>query len=456
MIIHITNLAIITDLTRSQTEHIKRYLTISNPKLIELTRLGLNAHKITKYLTCYKHHGDRLLVPIGALPYITSTFSYSMSKADIIDNRVTHTSEAYFSKLKPHKGFKLRDYQEEIVSACMEKSVGVVEAMTGSGKTIAFAELILRRRQNTLVLVHTTELANQPRAAIAEYLNVSEDAIGFIGGGTFKVKPITVGLLQSLASFIKTDDGFSKIDLINEKFGQIICDETHIIAADSYYNVMTELKAKYKFGFSATPKREDGLTNVIFFATGPRIHVVDKDRLKKVLMKPDLREIQTDYYFPLMQTSEYQDMVSDLSLDEERNNLILETLKDYKDKPICILCSRLSQVEYLQDKIKDSVILTSKMTKKNRKQVMEDLLLKKKNIVISTYGLFSTGINIPHLEIVFLAGPMQSEIKIKQTAGRLMRKAKGKNSAIMVDFDDKKVDLLHRQFLKRRRILRKL
>lgn len=219
---------------------------------------------------------------------------------------------------------------------------------------------------------------------------------------------------------------------------------------------MTSLKAKYKFGFSATPKREDGLTEAIFFATGPKIYTVEKESLKKVLIKPELEEIKTNYYFPLFNTSEYQLMVNDLSLDLERNQLILDELKNYKNKYICILCSRVNQIEYLNKNIKNSIMLTSSMKKKAREQVMADLLSGKKKIVVSTYGLFSTGIDIPQLEVMFLAGPIQSEIKVRQAAGRLMRSAKNKTKATIVDFHDHRVELLHAHFLKRRRVLKKL
>jgi superfamily II DNA or RNA helicase len=219
---------------------------------------------------------------------------------------------------------------------------------------------------------------------------------------------------------------------------------------------MTSLTAKYKFGFSATPRREDGLTKVIFLAAGPKIHTVEEKKLENVLITPTFEEVKTDYYFPLFSTTEYQEMLNDLSQDANRNKLILEYATKHKDKFVCILSSRLSQVEYLNKHIKGSEKLTSKMNKKTRADVMKRLKEGKIKVIISTYGLFSTGIDFPSLEMLFLAGPIKSEIKIRQSAGRLMRKAKGKTSATIIDFHDHRVDLLHSQFLKRRRIIKKI
>jgi len=96
------------------------------------------------------------------------------------------------------------------------------------------------------------------------------------------------------------------------------------------------------------------------------------------------------------------------------------------------------------------------MPKKKRAEIMKRLKAGKIKVIISTYGLFSTGIDFPSLEVLFLAGPIKSEIKIRQSAGRLMRKAMGKTSAAIIDFHDHKVDLLHSQFLKRKRIIKKI
>ncbi len=249
-----------------------------------------------------------------------------------------------------------------------------------------------------------------------------------------------------------------RFDEVNKSVGQIIADEVHICPAETYYHTMSSLTAKYKFGFSATPKREDGLTKVIHYASGPKIHTVDQKYLKDVLIKPDVRYIKTNYNFPLISSEEYQELLNDLSSDKERNKLILDTLlEDYNDKHIIILCVRVAQVKYLKESLGDrAAMLHSGMRKKERLEVMEALQSGKTKIVISTYGLFSTGIDIPQLEVLLLAAPIKSEIKLRQASGRLMRMSQGKKTATIVDFVDNKVDLLRYQGYHRKRIFKKL
>jgi superfamily II DNA or RNA helicase len=443
----------ISGLTSDQANKIMTDLTIANPAFSKAQNIGVSPFGIPKTFKYYKYTKSELIAPIGYVAQIHQHLDSTAVK--VIDNRKTNKDAAYFKKFKMNKTVKLRDYQKEIVDICLDKTIGVVEAMTGSGKTFSFIDLIFKRKEHTLILVHTIELANQTIEALTKHTTLKKDDIGFIGAGKLSIKPITVALLQSLASDIRTKNG-QKVKELNKTIGQIISDETHIVAAQSYYEVMTSLTAKYKFGFSATPRREDGLTKVIFLAAGPKIHTVEEKKLENVLITPTLEEVKTDYYFPLFSTTEYQEMLNDLSQDVDRNKLILEYAKKHKDKFTCILSSRLSQVEYLNKNIKGSEKLTSKMSKKKRAEVMKRLKEGKIKVIISTYGLFSTGIDFPSLEMLFLAGPIKSEIKIRQSAGRLMRKAMGKTSATIIDFHDHRVDLLHSQFLKRKRIIKKI
>lgn len=209
---------------------------------------------------------------------------------------------------------------------------------------------------------------------------------------------------------------------------------------------------------SATPKRGDGLTDVIHFVSGPTIHVVPKEDLKDVLIQPDIVFKDTNYYFPLLNSSEYQELMTDLSFDQDRNDFIIDIFnKEFANNYVIFLCNRIEQVDELLKRIGPTAVgLTSKMKKKDRKQAIMELNDKTKQHVVSTYGLFSTGVDIPHMNTLFLCAPIKSEIKIRQSAGRLMRKAPGKTTATIVDFVDSRVQLLKYQAAKRKRILTQL
>jgi superfamily II DNA or RNA helicase len=467
MIFYIKNNTQITGLSGNELRLVKNHLTIENPLFHSRLDMGLSNWNVPKQLQYFEEPASgSITVPNGALPDIIRLLDSNgvqIKPDDIIDARYSKPMPEFFSKLK-FTG-ELRHYQQSIVDTCMSKTIGVVEAMTGSGKTITFVALTMLRQEATLILVNTIELANQAKASFLKFTNMEEDDIGLLGNGEYKIRPVMIGLHQTMYHLDEAEFKF-----LNTFVGQVIADEVHIIAANTYYNTICKLDAKYKFGFSATPYRDDGLTPVIHYATGPTIHVVPKADLVDVLITPSVRYINTEYYFPFMVSEDYLPMINDLSVNKERNQLIYDTwLNDYQDKWVVMLCSRVEQVLILHEMIgKDkSTYLVSQlpgaipgkkkaMKKKDRLEVMRQLQNKEKRVIISTFGLFSTGIDLPHLDALFMCAPIKSTNKVKQSVGRLTRKAENKTTAEIVDFVDYKIDMLNHHAAQRKRIFKTL
>lgn len=454
MEITVKNRTRISGLEKEQVEQIKEKLTISNPLFYKKLDMNLyhwdTPQTLKYYLTPSK---GEILIPVGAtndiLTLIRDEFGVPEHELDYKDERFTSDKHSKFFNNLEFLG-QLRDYQQQTHDVCMQKTIGVVEAMTGSGKTVIFTSMIVSRKQPTLILVNTKDLAQQTIDAICEFTNAEPDDIGFVGSGKFDLKPISVGIHQTLSGM--KDKEFDKL---NDYFGQIIADEVHIVAAETFYNNMCKLDAKYKFGFSATPEREDGLTEVIHFASGPLVHKVEEEDIKKYITVPTYRHVATNYHFFLVDTQEFQMMLTDLCEDEERNKLILEEVRKNIDSYSCLLCRRTSQVEHLAEQLGDNAVALTSQTK-DREGVMQLIKSKEKNILVSTFGLMSTGIDVPHFDKMYFCAPIKSKIKIRQSVGRLMRKDEGKSSAEVIDFVDFSVDLLKHQFFVRKKIIDKL
>lgn len=227
MLIVLKNNALISGVNEDGMNAVRKYLTINNPLFFKKMDLGLSTWDIPQSVEYFTLHSDVTIeVPIGAAAEVIDILrkhGNTITKNDIADQRVSNQQPEYFNKLK-FIG-KLRDYQQEIVDSCMATNIGVVEAMTGSGKTITFVSLTLQRKEPTLILVHTIELANQTIASFEKFTNLKKDDIGFIGDGRFELKPITVALHQTMAKMNKY-----KFSLLNDVVGQIIGDEIQNIA----------------------------------------------------------------------------------------------------------------------------------------------------------------------------------------------------------------------------------
>lgn len=439
--IHLKNKIFITGADPAVVATMQQDLSIVNPAFDKAISMNLQTWGIPRQLKYFAYDGKTFEAPIGYLAQVQKL----MPTASIRDDRfVTTSTPPSIGKFNAIP----RDYQQRAIDAMLSVDFGSVCMPTGSGKTVVACAVIAGRPNiNTLILVNTLELANQFTDRIKQFI-IGSPEVGLIGSGKYNIKPITVGILQTL----------TKIDLgeINTYFGQIICDENHISPAATYFDVLNNLMARYKYGMSATPERGDGLTPAIFFATGPLIFNISMTEAKQFLLKPDYISYDTDYHFPLFDVTEYQNMITDLSTNVDRNNLIISKLADYPKQQIVLLCQRKEQVEILQKLIPGSISLTSSTPKKKRKEIMEKIRDGTHRIIISTYQLFGTGIDVDTLEIGFMCAPIKSKVLIKQVAGRFMRKAHNSKKPIIVDFADKKIGLLKQQFYKRSKIIKDL
>lgn len=106
---------------------------------------------------------------------------------------------------------------------------------------------------STIILVHRQPLLEQWRSQIGIFLDRDEKSIGQIGGGKRKLTgQVDVAMLQSLSRKNTVDD-------IVADYGQVIIDECHHLPAISFERILSEIKAKYVVGLTATPQRRDGL-----------------------------------------------------------------------------------------------------------------------------------------------------------------------------------------------------
>ena len=76
------------------------------------------------------------------------------------------------------------------------------------------------------------------------------------------------------------------------------------------------------------------------------------------------------------------------------------------------------------------------MNVKTREEVRRIAETSDDNIILGSYGTMSTGVNIKNLHHVIFASPSKSRIRVLQSIGRGLRKAKNKDSAKLHDISD--------------------
>jgi superfamily II DNA or RNA helicase len=214
--------------------------------------------------------------------------------------------------------------------------------------------------------------------------------------------------------------------------------------------VVSSLSARYKIGLTATPKRADGLEKSMFALLGGIIHEVPKEAVKATTCPIKVQQIETGYK-PLMRnvlmgdgTIDYSKIVEDLIHSDDRYNIVFGEILSKCKGPTIILANR---VEYLQRMCDDltgcgkraiclSTLGQSKKAKQMRKESMQKLNAGELNFVLATYALAKEGLDCPDLRYVVFATPEKDSTTVIQSAGRVGRKAPGKEYGTVIDFVD--------------------
>jgi superfamily II DNA or RNA helicase len=223
-----------------------------------------------------------------------------------------------------------------------------------------------------------------------------------------------------------------------------------------FYKVLSNLSARYKIGVTATPKRSDGLERCMTALLGDIVHTIPKEEVKRYTCPVRVEKRETGYRPNLDVvlagdgTIVYSDLIKDLTENEARNRKIAEDVFNilYEDqsRKILILSDRVEHLSKLRTMICEDVrsenvkqlkaLSNSKKAREERRQILKDLNDGKINVVLATYALAKEGLDVPKLDYVVFATPQKDETTVVQSAGRVGRKADGKEFGTVIDYVD--------------------
>ena len=426
-------------------QKIVKELTLDNPDYSRMLHLGKPVVNVSEYQTLYQVTTDKktrqkwLILPRGFLPTLIQFYNESERPFQLTDQRLTLPEVSFDSKIV------LRDYQKPAVEKAMIAKSGIIQAPCGSGKTMIGLEIIARASQPALWLVHTRELMEQAVDRIQEYLQIPKSEVGIIGDSRQNVgEKITVGMVQSLER---------KVDVkLANSFGLVVLDEAHHAPAKTFSRVVSAFPALYRLGLTATPYRRDGMHPLMYYTIGYTIHKITNADLTQSgeLVLPKVELMPTEFSFRY--NDDYSKLIKELTENEERNKLILQKVaEEAKAGHYCLVLSeRVAHCELLHKKFEQeapevkSDVLVGELNQSERQRVMDELRNRELNVVFAT-KVADEGLDIAHLDRLFIATPYRSAHKVKQQVGRIMRPAEGKSDAIVYDFVDEKISVLKNQ-----------
>ena len=325
----------------------------------------------------------------------------------------------------------LRDYQVDSINKYLENPQALQEIATGAGKTITTATLshLCEPYGRSLVIVPNKSLVTQTEE---DYRNCGLDVGVYFGDRKELGKTHTICTWQSLNILDKKfKDGSAVLSLAEflEGVSAIIVDEVHQAKAEVLKNLLTRnlRNAPIRWGLTGTVPKEKFEFEAIHASLGPVIGGISAKELqdKGVLSNCHVNICQ------LLDTQAFTDYQSELKYlvtNKDRIEYIGKLLNNVRQEGnTLILVDRISAGEMLQELIPGSTFVKGDVKLKDRKEAYDEINEGTNHVVIATYGVAAVGINIPRIFNLVLIEPGKSFVRVIQSIGRGVRKAKDKD-----------------------------
>ncbi len=424
---------------------LKRLAAFQNPEFYRRQSLRLSTSLTPRVICCSEIIDGYLSLPRGCFDDIHCVLNEYGIKTNIRDERIAGKAKSF----RFHG--KLTKEKKSVARKILSSENGVLSASPGTGKTVLAIYAIAKRKTNTLVLVHRKPLLEQWRKQLSVFLGIDEDKISQIGGGKDKATGILdVAMIQSLGGKGNVDDRVAD-------YGFVIVDECHHVSAVSFERVMTEVKAKFILGLTATPYRRDGQQPIIHMQCGPIIHQIKNREVNQDFSDCFVIPRITLFDCEWNERSNIYELWPKLVTDVKRNEMIVNDVKKAvaEGRFPLILTERKEHLAILEEMliphIENLCVLYGGIGIKERRKIFNKLNSSSEapKALLATGAYIGEGFDDPRLDTLFIAMPIAFKGKVIQYAGRLHRKHHTKTDIRIYDYVDEKVSVAVAMYKKR-------
>lgn len=334
---------------------------------------------------------------------------------------------------------KFQEHQVEVINSYLNNLTGVNIAPTGSGKTLITAVLShkVELYGRSIVIVPTKDLVTQTED---DYKNLGLDVGVFFGDRKEYLKTHTICTWQSLESLAKrSKEEDLEID-INAFFEGVVCvivDEVHKAKADVLRKLLSTYlrNAPIRWGLTGTMPEEEYDQVAVIACIGP---LLGKINTKELQDKGLLAQLHINVWqmqdFSEEAFTNYQSELKWLTTSPKRLKFLAAKITEMSNSGnTLILVDRIETGEKLQSLIPDSIFVSGKMKSKDRKEEYKEVQEVDGKIIIATYGVASTGINIVRIFNLVLFEAGKSFVRVIQSIGRGIRVAPDKDFVNVYD-----------------------
>lgn len=321
------------------------------------------------------------------------------------------------------------------------KDRALVISATGTGKTILSAfDVRAVNPKKMLFVAHREQILDRSIAAFIDVLGAPSSEFGKVVGSSRELdKRYVFATVQTLSQ----DRVLEDID--PEAFDYILIDEVHRAGASSFQKVIDHFKPDFLLGMTATPERTDGQNVFEIFDYNVPYEIRLNSALELGMLTPFHYYGVADLTFDDGTTTSDATTLRKL-VAPERVLHIVKTIELYGQAGVnprgLIFCSRNEEARELSEELNKlklrgkqlrTVALTGQDSVEERERVVGLLESGEIDYILSV-DIFNEGVDIPTLNQVIMLRQTQSSIIFVQQLGRGLRKVKGKEFLVVIDF----------------------
>ncbi len=355
--------------------------------------------------------------------------------------------------------YKLRDYQQEAVDNTVKyfqkkREPALIVLPTGAGKSLVIAELARIAKGRVLVLAHVKELVEQNYEKYKSYNLEAGIFSASLGKKDWDQKAI-FGSVQSVAR--APDDFFNEFSLL-------VIDECHRVAeegATQYQDVIRKLQERNPklaiLGLTATPYRL-GVGWIYEYSHIGEIKTDQKRFFKqcvyelplsymiknKFLTQPVKVDIPVTCY-DFSELTEKNRMYTVAEVEELLKNqkrltpLIVKNIVDITERfsraGVMIFSSTVNHAKEIMSYLPDGEarLVLGDTDINERDEIVEDFKKKKFKYLVNV-SVLTTGFDAPHVDVIAILRPTESNSLYQQIVGRGLRLEPGKSDCFILDY----------------------
>ena len=355
--------------------------------------------------------------------------------------------------------YKLRDYQQQAVNNAIKhfhqtREPAMIVLPTGAGKSLVIAELARIANGRVLILAHVKELVEQNHEKYESY-GLSAGIFSASLGKKDSDQKAIFGSVQSVAR--APDDFFNDFSLL-------VIDECHRVAdegATQYQEVIKKLLERNPklciLGLTATPYRL-GIGYIYEYSQNGEIKSDQKRFFKKCVYELPLSYMIKHRYltipvkvdipvtcYDFSELTEKDRMYSTSEIEEILKSqkrltpLIIKNIIDiterFKRQGVMIFSSSVKHAEEILSYLPaaESRIVLGNTEMSERDEIVQDFKKRKFKYLVNV-SVLTTGFDAPHVDVIAILRPTESNSLYQQIVGRGLRLSENKDDCYILDY----------------------